>query len=47
LDETIRISEVGFGREDAQVHDTSEVFTEWNQLLVAMAKLEAQLTVAC
>jgi hypothetical protein len=47
LDETIRISEVGFEREDARVYDTSELFLEWNQLMLAMSKLEAQLSVVC
>lgn len=43
LDRTIRTSEKGFGREDAQVHDTGELFAEWNQLLTAMTRLERRL----
>lgn len=43
LDATIRISEQGFGRADAETLDTVEVFVEWNQLLMAMTKLERRL----
>ncbi len=47
LGETIRTSEIGFGRNDAPVHDTAELFAEWNQLMVAMSKLEQRLRVVC
>jgi hypothetical protein len=47
LDGTIRTSEKGFGREDAEVHDTSELFAEWNQLMMAMTKLQQQLQPVC
>lgn len=47
LDRTIRTSEKGFGREDAEVHDTGELFAEWNQLLTAMTRLERQLHPVC
>jgi hypothetical protein len=43
LDGTIRISEQGFGRADAVTLDTVEVFVEWNQLLMAVTKLERRL----
>jgi hypothetical protein len=43
LDATIRISEQGFGRPDAETFDTVEVFVEWNQLLLAMTRLEQRL----
>jgi hypothetical protein len=43
LDGTIRISEQGFGRPDADTLDTVEVFVEWNQLLMAMTRLEQRL----
>jgi hypothetical protein len=45
LDGAIRISEQGFGREDAEAFDTVEVFVEWNQLLMAVTKLERRLQV--
>ena len=45
LDGTIRISEQGFGREDAETFDTVEVFVEWNQLLMAVTRLERRLQV--
>ncbi len=47
LGETIRTSEKGFARNDAEVHDTAELFAEWNQLMVAMSKLEQRLRVVC
>jgi len=40
LGETISASERGFGRADAQQFDTFEVVTEWNQLMVALDRLE-------
>jgi hypothetical protein len=47
LDRTIRTSEKGFGRADAETHDCGELFAEWNQLMMAMAKLERQLQAVC
>ncbi len=47
LGETMRISEKGFGRKDAEVHDTAQLFAEWNQLMAAMSKLEERLSVTC
>jgi hypothetical protein len=43
LDSTIRISEQGFSRADAETFDTVEIFVEWNQLLMAVTKLERRL----
>ena len=43
LDGAIRISEQGFGREDAEAFETAEIFAEWNQLLMAVTKLERRL----
>jgi len=45
LGESIRTSEQGFGRGDADVHDTAGLFVEWNQLMTAMSNLEQQLRV--
>ena len=47
LAETILVNEQGFGREDGEVFDTADLFAEWNQLLVAMSRLEHQLRVVC
>ena len=47
LGTAIRTSEKGFGRKDAEVHDTGELFAEWNQLMMAMSKLEQRLQVVC
>jgi hypothetical protein len=40
LGETIRISEQGFDREDAEEMTTFAVVNEWNQLMVALERLE-------
>jgi len=42
LGELIKTSERGFGRGDASLHDTFEVVSEWNRLLVALDKLEVE-----
>ena len=44
LGELIKTSERGFGRGDASLHDTFEVVSEWNRLLVALDKLEVEST---
>jgi hypothetical protein len=43
LDETIRISEVGFHREDAMVVDTLETFRHWYELFQAVSILSTRL----
>ncbi len=43
LDDAIRISEQGFDREDAEAFHTVDIFVEWNQLLMAVTKLERRL----
>ena len=40
LDQQIQISEVGFDRSDAQVIQTFDVVSEWNQLMIALSRLE-------
>ena len=40
LESVIKISERGFGRDEAARFSTEEILKEWNQLLVAVAKLE-------
>ena len=47
LDATIRTSETGFGSRSALSHDTAEVFAEWNQLMMAMSRLEKRLQAVC
>jgi hypothetical protein len=39
LGETIRVSQLGFDRDDATTFDTLDVVTEWNQLLVALDRI--------
>jgi hypothetical protein len=46
LDETIRVSEQGFDRPDCLVLDTLDVVTEWNQLLLAVDRLQKRLAAA-
>lgn len=40
LDETLRLSELGFDRADAEVFDTAETITEWAQLVLALQRIE-------
>jgi hypothetical protein len=40
LGELIKTNERGFGRSDAALHDTFDVVSEWNRLLVALDKLQ-------
>ncbi len=40
LDSTIRLSEQGFDRDDCDTLTTFEVVTEWNQLMVALDRLQ-------
>ena len=47
LGPTIAVSERGLASDDAQQFDTTEMFVEWNQLLVALARLEQRLRVLC
>jgi hypothetical protein len=43
LGETITVSQRGFGRVDGEAFNTADLFVEWNQLMMAMARLERQL----
>lgn len=43
LGDTIRVSEQGFDRDDAAQFDTLDIVTEWNQLLVALDRLQERL----
>jgi hypothetical protein len=40
LDDTVRLSEVGFNRRDAEVFDTAALIAEWAQLVVALQRIE-------
>jgi hypothetical protein len=40
LGDTIRVSQRGFDRHDAAVFDTLDIVSEWNQLLVALDRLQ-------
>lgn len=40
LGEEIFVSEQGFDRLDSDQFDSIEIFTEWNELILAVAKLE-------
>ncbi len=46
LGEAVQVSEQGFDRPDSQAFDTLSVVTEWNQLLVAIDRLERRLVQA-
>ena len=41
LDDTVFVSEIGFGRDDAGFIDTADLLTEWNQLAIAVQRLES------
>lgn len=43
LGDEIVVSEIGFGRDDAGRLDTADILTEWNQLIVAVLRLESSL----
>lgn len=43
LGDTLRLSEVGFGREDATRLATYDLVNEWSKLMVALARFEEQL----
>ena len=42
--ELIKTNERGFGRSDAALHDTFDVVSEWNRLLVALDKLQEDVS---
>jgi hypothetical protein len=42
LGELMKTSEQGFGRSDACMHDTFDVVTEWNRLIVAISELQSE-----
>lgn len=44
LGDEIRVSEVGFGRDEAGRFETADTLAEWNQLVIAMARLESLLS---
>ena len=44
LGEELTLSEVGFDRTDGVSFDTADLVIEWNQLMIALTKLEAVLT---
>lgn len=46
LSGTIRVSQRGFDRRDAEVHETLDIVAEWNQLLVALDRLQSRLAAA-
>ena len=44
LGDKLNTNERGFGRTDGVAHDTFDVVTEWNRLMVALDKLQAEFT---
>jgi len=41
LADSIFVSEIGFGRDDAAIFDAADILTEWNQLVVAISRIES------
>ncbi len=44
LDPQVLVSEIGFGRSEAGAFETPEIMTEWNQLIVAVSRLQMRLS---
>ena len=44
LGDTIRVSERGFGSPQTAWYDTLDIVTEWNQLLVALDRLQERVS---
>ncbi len=40
LSDLIRLSELGFDRDDAELFDTAEMIAEWAQLVMALSRIE-------
>jgi hypothetical protein len=47
LGPTVIVGERGFGVEGAETFDAADLFVEWNQLMVAMTRLERRLHAVC
>ena len=43
LDDTVFVSEIGFGRADAAIFDTADLLCEWNHLVIAIQRIDALL----
>jgi len=43
LSDSIFISEIGFGRDEVATFDTADVLTEWNQLVIAISRIESRV----
>ena len=43
FDETIKVSQRGFGRDDEGCIETEEIFRQWRQLMTAMDRLFDQM----
>ena len=41
LGESVHVSQRGFDRSDATTFDTLDIVTEWNQLLIALDRIQA------
>ncbi len=46
LGETVCVSEIGFGRDEAACFDTADTLAEWNQLVIALTRLEEKLSLS-
>ncbi len=43
LGDSVELSEIGFGRSEAQRLATYDLVTEWNQLMIALTRMENEL----
>ncbi len=44
LDEQVLVSEIGFGRGEAGAFATPDIMTEWNQLIIAVSRLQLRMS---
>jgi hypothetical protein len=44
LDEQVLVSEIGFGRGEAGAFETPDIMTEWNQLIIAVSRLQLRMS---
>jgi hypothetical protein len=46
LPEQVMVSEIGFGRCESGLFEMSDIMTEWNQLIVAVSRIQQQIVTA-
>lgn len=44
LPDQVLVSEIGFGRCESGAFDTPDIMTEWNQLIIAVTRIQQQIS---